>query len=94
MLEDEGYTVQAVGDGRAALAAIQSDSPALALLDAAMPVMTGDGTLRQLCAEGPFIPVIIMTAGMSPQRFLQSGAARGGRTQVEATVSTIEFSGH
>lgn len=74
LLEDEGYEVQAVGDGLSALVAIKGGPPALALLDVAMPVMTGDETLREIRAAGPNIPVVIMTAGTNPQRFLAEGA--------------------
>ena len=75
VLEDVGYTVIVVADGLSALAAIRARRPALAILDVAMPVMTGDATLRALREEGPHVPVIIMTAGLNPCRFLQEGAA-------------------
>lgn len=75
ILEEAGYTVEVFGDGLSALAAIRVNVPAVALFDIAMPVMTGDEALRQLRAEGVAVPVIVMTAGTNPQRFLQLGAA-------------------
>lgn len=74
VLEEAGYRVEAVGDGLSALGAIRAARPALALFDVAMPVMTGDEALRLLIAEGLGVPVIIMTAGTRPERFLQAGA--------------------
>lgn len=75
VLEEEGYLVQAVGDGSTALSLIRTYRPSLALLDVAMPVMMGDEVLRQLRADGLTLPVIMMTAGTSPQRFLRVGAS-------------------
>lgn len=74
VLEEAGFVVQVVGDGASALAAIRASSPALALLDVAMPVMMGDEALRQLRADGLQTPIILMTAGTNPHRFLQDGA--------------------
>ena len=75
ILEEAGYTVEVFGDGLSALAAIYANPPAVALFDVAMPVMTGDEALQQLRADGVPVPVIVMTAGTNPQRFLQLGAA-------------------
>lgn len=73
-LEDAGYRVTAVGDGLSALVTIRARRPALAILDIAMPVMTGDAALSELLREGPPVPVIIMTAGLNARCFLQMGA--------------------
>lgn len=74
VLEDEGYVVEAVGDGLSALVAIRNGPVALALLDVAMPVLMGDEALRQLRAEGLALPVVIMSAGTNVRRFLEQGA--------------------
>lgn len=74
ILEEAGYTVEVYGDGLSALTAIRSNLSAVVLLDIAMPVMTGDVVLQQLCAEGHTAPVVVMTAERDPQRFLQLGA--------------------
>lgn len=74
VLEEEGYDVQTCADGLSALFAIRNETPAIAVLDVAMPGMTGDELVRQLHSEGNNLPAIIMTAGTHPERFLHSGA--------------------
>lgn len=75
ILEEAGYRIEAFSDGLSALDAVRGDPPAVALFDIAMPVMTGDDVLRKMRAEGINIPVVVMTAGTHPQRFLEMGAA-------------------
>ncbi|HMQ32693.1 MAG TPA: response regulator [Chloroflexaceae bacterium] len=91
VLEEEGYAVRAFADGLSALAAIRTRPPALAILDVAMPVMTGDETLRQLRAEGCGVPIIMMTAATNPQRLLSEGASAvlGKPFDLEALLQTI-----
>ena len=74
-LREEGYTVQTAHDGASALLDILSRPPALVILDIGMPVMTGDELLRYL-RRNHFadLPVIILTAGMHPERMLAQGA--------------------
>lgn len=74
VLEDEGYVVEAVGDGLSALQAIRAHCPDLALLDVAMPLLMGDEALRRLREEGLDIPIVMMTAGTNAPRFLAQGA--------------------
>jgi CheY-like chemotaxis protein len=74
-LEDEGYQVRMHHDGASALLDIVNDTPDLVLLDIAMPVMVGDELLRYLRAHGfPHLPVIVMTAGLHPEQYLEQGA--------------------
>jgi CheY-like chemotaxis protein len=75
ILEEAGYTVEAHSDGLSALAAVRANLPAVALFDVAMPVMTGDEALQEIQHAGLSVPVVIMTAGTQPRRFLQLGAA-------------------
>lgn len=82
VLEEAGYEVHAVGDGLSALTLIRTTPTAVALLDIAMPVMTGDEALRQLREAGLKTPVIVMTAGTNPQRFLQQGLPLSCRSHV------------
>src|SRR6186997_224778 len=72
ILEDEGYRVVGVGDGRAALAALATDSYDLILSDTMMPRLNGVELARSLAADPAFqaIPLILMSA-------LQSSPARG-----------------
>lgn len=75
VLEEAGYQVEAYGDGLTALNAVRTHVPAIALLDIAMPVMTGDVALHHIRAEGLPVPVVVMTADTHPERFLHMGAS-------------------
>jgi two-component system, OmpR family, response regulator MprA len=61
-LELEGHDVQAVADGAAALAALETERPDVVLLDWMMPVLDGLSVCRQLRSTGDRIPVLILTA--------------------------------
>ena len=50
-LEREGYRIEAVGEGRAALDAVARLRPALVVLDIMLPEMDGLEVCRQLRAE-------------------------------------------
>lgn len=56
-----GYTARVIGDGRAALAAIRDEPPALVVLDLMLPGMDGLALCRALRARSA-LPVIIVTA--------------------------------
>jgi two-component system phosphate regulon response regulator PhoB len=64
VLEDAGYRVVAVGDGRAGLAALPAAQPDLVLCDVMMPLMDGRELCRRMQADPAFrhIPVVLMTA--------------------------------
>ncbi len=78
-LAKAGFTVAAVGDGRAALDAMQGNLPDLVLMDVSMPVMDGFAAcagLRQI-AGGDRVPVIMMTGlddTESIERAFEAGA--------------------
>ena len=63
-LDRAGYTVRAVGDGVAALAAVEAGGVDLALLDVQMPGLTGLQVCRRLRANPATsdLPVIVVTA--------------------------------
>jgi signal transduction histidine kinase len=64
LLLDQGYHVEAVGDGEAAIAAARRQVPDLVLSDVMMPVLDGFALLRAL-REDPLlcdIPVILLSA--------------------------------
>lgn len=61
-LEREGFQVQAVGDGLAALKAAAEDSPALMVLDVMLPGLDGFEVCRRLRALNNPLPVIMLTA--------------------------------
>jgi DNA-binding response OmpR family regulator len=64
VLSEEGYSVRQAHDGTSALVEIQSQLPAMILLDLSMPDMIGTTLLQKLRSSGiSDVPVIIMTAG-------------------------------
>jgi two-component system, OmpR family, alkaline phosphatase synthesis response regulator PhoP len=64
VLEDAGYRVVTVGDGRAGLAALPTAQPDLVLCDVMMPLMDGREMCRRMQADPAFqhVPVVLMTA--------------------------------
>lgn len=61
-LEREGYQVEAVGDGTAALAETARLKPALLVLDWMLPGLDGLEVCRQLRAEKNEVPILMLTA--------------------------------
>jgi PAS domain S-box-containing protein len=65
-LESEGYTVIEAADGRAALAVLEREKPALILQDLVLPDMNGFELLRQLRQlGGEATPIIALTGFLS-----------------------------
>jgi len=58
----EGYEVEPVADGGAALAAVERSAPDLIVLDVAMPGLDGLAVCRRLRAKGHGLPVLLLTA--------------------------------
>lgn len=80
VLTSEGYDVEQVEDGPAALAAVQARRPDLILLDVMMPGMNGYAVLERLQAapDTRAIPVILLTALAQAgnfERAVEMGAA-------------------
>jgi two-component system nitrogen regulation response regulator GlnG len=75
-LEREGYAVEAVGDGEAAVAAAAGGGADLVLLDIQMPGLDGLRALARLAEEAPGTPVLVMTAYGSLQTAVE--AMKGG----------------
>src|SRR4051812_41157896 len=76
-LELEGFSVVAASGGRAALEAVARVSPAVVLLDLAMPDLDGLEVLTRLRAGGDEVPVCILSARDEVDdrvRGLQAGA--------------------
>ncbi len=61
-LDAEGYEVDVVGDGLAALERIRTDRYDLVLLDVMLPRVDGYAVCRRLRAEGFGVPVLFLTA--------------------------------
>ena len=64
ILEDDGYAVSAVGDGTAAVAAMESFQPDLALVDGCLPGIDGADVARALRRVGN-VPIIFVTGADS-----------------------------
>ena len=63
ILEQEGYAVDAVTDGYAALAAFNPDIHDLVITDIVMPGKEGIETIMELRALRPDVPVIAISGG-------------------------------
>ena len=61
-LAAEGFRVAAVGDGGAALVAVERSAPDVVVLDVAMPGLDGIETLRRLKAKRLALRVLLLTA--------------------------------
>ena len=66
ILENDGYTVCAVPDGQAALDAVETFRPDLALVDGGLPGINGVEVARRLRQDGE-LPIIFVTGGDSAE---------------------------
>ncbi|HET7875330.1 MAG TPA: response regulator [Methylomirabilota bacterium] len=77
-LAAKGYEVRAAGNGLEALAALETYTPDVVLLDMAMPEMDGLETLKRISGLYPTLPVIMVTVNAdieTTSKVLQLGAA-------------------
>ncbi len=70
-LEEAGYAVEAVGDGRTAVAAVRNSRPDLLVVDFAMPVMNGAEVARQVGRLSK-PPAILVITGYADSEALKS----------------------
>lgn len=61
-LEREGFTVQSVADGSAALESVNQLQPALVVLDVMLPELDGFEVCRRLRAAGSSVAILMLTA--------------------------------
>ena len=61
-LAAEGYAVSGVGDGGAALAAIEREPPDLLVLDLGLPAPDGLTVCRRVRERGRELPILVLTA--------------------------------
>ena len=91
ILEDEGYPALSAANGEEALHIIHREPrpPRLVLLDLMMPVMDGARFQAKL-AEDPglaAVPVVVISAGASPQR--QAGVHAAGYLSKPVDLRTL-----
>ena len=67
LLEEEGYTVRRAYDGLAALADIEKAKPDLVVADVMMPRLDGLSLASTLQERGTSIPIILMSAAVTPR---------------------------
>ena len=76
LLDSAGYRVIGAGDGERALASMQTDRPALVLLDLTLPKVDGWQVLERLRGIDDAPPVILFTGHRAAiERALAAGAA-------------------
>ena len=61
-LEQEGFNVESVGDGQAALDAVEKLQPALVVLDVMLPEVDGFEVCRKLRGDGNPVLIVMLTA--------------------------------
>jgi DNA-binding response OmpR family regulator len=76
-LEAEGYQVQVVETGEAALEALRAESPALdvVILDVMLPGIDGFEVMTEMRQGGQFVPTLMLTARGHPDDVLRGFAA-------------------
>ena len=77
LFETDGYTVYEAMTGPMGLGLIPTVSPLAVVLDVMMPGMDGIDVCKQISAEHPGLPVIILTGSDDPEverRSMEAGA--------------------
>ena len=99
ILSGEGYDVVSASSGQEALDAVARKRPLLILLDMRMPVMDGWAVARALRGQGITVPIVVMTAAESAQRWADEVGAEGylakpfGLDELLTTVERFRGSG-
>ncbi len=90
-LELEGYAVEAVGSGHAALAALARDPlPGVLLVDGVMPGMNGQELVTALRADPRLAPLkVVLISGMPPTRGLPVDAVLGKPFGVDDLLAVV-----
>jgi DNA-binding response OmpR family regulator len=94
ILELDGLTVEAITDGRAALARALADPPDLLVLDLMMPDLDGFELLKLLRRDprGASIPVLVVSARSGRQHLIES-LQRGANAYICKPFSPRELRG-
>lgn len=73
----EGYSVSTAADGCEALVAVETERPAVVLLDMRMPKVDGWEFARRLRERGLRVPIIVMTGERDPGKAAGEIGAEG-----------------
>ena len=95
-LEQDGYEAVAVSNGIEGVAAAQLRSPAVILLDLNLPLLDGEGVLRELERQGPHAPVVLMTSDPRGDRLSSAVGVSGYLPKpfdLDDLIMTIEAAG-
>jgi DNA-binding response OmpR family regulator len=63
LFEIEGYAVEIQGDGQSALESFHAFPPAIIVLDLRLPKLSGRDLCKQVKAESPTLPIVVLSAG-------------------------------
>ena len=69
ILEDAGFRVVTAANGSEALRLVEQAEPEVVLLDMNMPVLDGEGFIAAVRERGLGVPIVVMTAGSSAQKW-------------------------
>ena len=62
LFETEGFAVEISADGKSAVEAFRSTTPAAIVLDLRLPAMSGRDVCREIKQQSPNIPIIVLSA--------------------------------
>jgi len=62
LFEAEGFSVEISADGKSALEAFRSATPAAIVLDLRLPAMSGRDVCREIKQQAPALPIIVLSA--------------------------------
>jgi len=69
ILEQHGFRVTTAANGAEALRSIEAELPYVVLLDMNMPLLDGQGFMDAVRERGLDLPIVVMTAGPSAERW-------------------------
>jgi EAL domain-containing protein (putative c-di-GMP-specific phosphodiesterase class I)/CheY-like chemotaxis protein len=81
ILEHEGFRVLTAANGTEALKLVERNRPLVVLLDMSMPTLDGAGFTAELRERGLRVPIVVMTAGPSAERWARELRADGFLTK-------------
>jgi len=77
ILEQHGFRVTTAANGAEALRSVETDLPYVVLLDMNMPLLDGQGFMDAIRERGLDLPIVVMTAGPSAERWAKDLGANG-----------------